>query len=547
VSGLGTSFGSGAMTNSIEDLAKAKAFFIIGSNTTEQHPVIGALVKRTVRKGAKLIVADPRRIELARLATVHLRQEPGSDLALLNGMAHVIIKEGLYDKEYVASRTEGFEELKALVEKYTPAYVEKITGVAAADLETAARLYATNRPASILYSMGITQHSTGHVTVMAVANLAMLTGNVGVEGGGVNPLRGQNNVQGACDMGALPDVFSGYQKVANPDAQAKMEKAWGVPLSGKPGLTLVEMMNAAHAGKIKAMYIMSENPLLTDPDLHHVKAALCNLDFLVVQDMFPTETTAVADVVLPGAAWAEKDGTFSNTERRVQLVRKAVDPPGEARADWEIIADLARRLLSLQGADEERLAAWRFQSPAAIMVEVAGVTPQYGGIRHERLQTAGLQWPCPTLDHPGTKILHRDKFSRGLGKFSAVDFIPAAEITDAEYPLILTTGRRLQHYHSGSMTHRVAGLETLLPEELMEIHPDDATRVGLGDGERARVRSRRGEVTARVRITDRIKPGVVFLTFHFPETAVNLLTNAALDPVAKIPEYKVTAVQVQRA
>jgi formate dehydrogenase major subunit len=326
-----------------------------------------------------------------------------------------------------------------------------------------------------------------------------------------------------------------------------MEKAWGVPLSGKPGLTLVEMMNAAHAGKIKAMYIMSENPLLTDPDLHHVKAALGNLDFLVVQDMFPTETTAMADVILPGAAWAEKDGTFSNTERRVQLVRKAVEPPGEARADWEIISDLARRLLLLQGAAGDRLAAWQFTSPAAIMVEIAGVTPQYGGIRHERLQTAGLQWPCPTLDHPGTKILHRDKFSRGLGKFSAVDFIPAAEVTDAEYPMILTTGRRLQHYHSGSMTHRVAGLETLLPEELMEIHPDDAARVGLADGDRARVSSRRGDVTARVRITDRIKPGVVFLTFHFPETAVNLLTNAALDPIAKIPEYKVTAVQVQKA
>ena len=531
------------MTNSIEDLAKAKAFFIIGSNTTEQHPVIGARRAHRAQR-RQLIVADPRRIELARLATVHLRHEPGSDLALLNGMAHVIIKEGLYDKEYVASRTEGFEELKSLVQKYTPAYVESITGVAAADLENAARLYATNRPAAILYSMGITQHSTGHVTVMAIANLAMLTGNVGVEGGGVNPLRGQNNVQGACDMGALPDVFPGYQR--SQSDQAKMEKA-GAFRYQTSGLTLVELMNAAHDGKLKAMYIMAENPLVTDPDLHHVEAALRNLDFLVVQDIFPTETSALADVILPGAAWAEKDGTFSNTERRVQLVRKAVEPPGEARADWEIIADLARRLLTLQGAGDDRLAAWQFDSPAAIMVEAAGVTPQYAGIRHERLQKAGLQWPCPTLDHPGTKILHRDKFSRGLGRFSAVDHIPPAEITDAEYPLILTTGRRLQHYHSGSMTHRVAGLETLLPEERMEIHTNDAARVGLADGDLARVRSRRGEVTARVRLTDRIKPGVVFLTFHFPETAVNLLTNAALDPVAKIPEYKVAAVQVQKA
>jgi formate dehydrogenase alpha subunit len=546
VSGLGTSFGSGAMTNSIEDLAKAKAFLIIGSNTTEAHPVIGALVKRTVRNGAKLIVADPRRIELARMATMYLRQQPGTNLALLNGMARVIINEGLYDKHYCGNRTEGLEALKAVVQKYTPAYVETLTGIPAADVEKAARLYATNRPATILYCLGVTEHITGHATVMAIANLAMLTGNVGVEGGGVNPLRGQNNVQGACDMGALADVYPGYQKVSNPDVQARMEQAWGVPLSSKPGATLMEMMNAACDGTIKAMYITGENPMMTDPDLHHVEAALRNLDFLVVQDIVPTETTALADVILPAAAWAEKDGTFTNTERRVQLVRKAVEPPGEARPDWEIVSDLARRLLTLQGASDDRLAAWRFDSPAAIMVEVAGVTPQYAGIRHERLQKNGLQWPCPTLDHPGTKILHRDRFSCGLGKFSALDYTPSAEITDSEYPLLLTTGRRLQHYHSGTMTHRVAGLNTLLPEERMEIHPDDAAGLGLADGDRARVRSRRGEVTTRVRLTDRIKPGVVFLDFHFPETAVNLLTNAALDPVAKVPEYKVASVQVQK-
>jgi formate dehydrogenase alpha subunit len=535
------------MTNSIEDLAKAKAFFVIGSNTTEQHPIIGALVKRTVRKGARLIVADPRRIELARLATLHLRQKAGSDIALLNSMAHVIIKEGLYDREFVANRTEGFEELKAAVEKYTPAYAESITGVPAAHLEAAARMYATNKPAAILYSMGITQHSTGHATVLAVANLAMLTGNIGVEGGGVNPLRGQNNVQGACDMGALPDVFPGYQKVANPEAHAKMEKAWGVPLSPKPGLTVVEMMNAAHDGSIKAMYIVAENPLVTDPDLHHVDAALRRLDFLVVQDIFPTETTALADVILPGAAWAEKDGTFTNTERRVQLVRKAVEPPGEARTDWQIVCDLSQRMLALQGADESRVASWTYARPAAIMAEAATVTPQYAGIRHERLENGGIQWPCPTLDHPGTKILHREKFSRGLGKFHAVEQIPPAELPDAEYPLTLTTGRRLQHYHSGSMTHRVPGLNTLLPAERMEMNPSDAAAVGLADGDLARVISRRGQVTAPVRLTDRIRPGVVFLTFHFPETPVNLLTNPALDPVAKIPEYKVAAVRVEKA
>jgi formate dehydrogenase alpha subunit len=540
------------MTNSIEDLAKAQAFFIIGSNTTEQHPVIGTVVKRAVRKGARLIVADPRRIELARLATLHLKQQPGSDIALLNGLCHVIIKEDLYDKEFVAQRTEGFEEMKATVAKYTPEFVGSITGVPAADIVQAARLYATSKPAAILYAMGITQHTSGHATVLTIANLAMLCGNIGVEGGGVDPLRGQNNVQGACDMGALPDVFPGYQKVNNPEARAKFEKAWSVPesnvksqtsnveLPAKPGLTVVEMMNAAHAGKLKAMYIMGENPLLTDPDLQHVAEALQALDFLVVQDIFFTETTALADVILPGVAFAEKDGTFSNTERRVQLVRKAVEPPGEARADWQIIAEIARRL---KGSSE----GWEFASPAAIMEEAASVTPQYGGIRHYRLEKGGLQWPCPTLDHPGTKILHREKFTRGLGKFSAVEAIPPAELPDADYPLILTTGRRLLQYHTGSMSRRVKGLNVLLPEERMEIHPADAALLGLADGDLAWVRSRRGEVKARVRLTERIKPGVVFMTFHFWETAVNLLTNPALDPVAKIPEFKVTAVQVEKA
>jgi formate dehydrogenase major subunit len=539
VSGLGTSFGSGAMTNSIEDLAKAKAFFVIGSNTTEQHPVIGAGVKRAVRRGARLIVADPRGIELARIATLYLAQRPGSDIALLNGLCHVIIREDLHDKKFVADRTEGFEEMKAVVETYTPARVQEITGIPAADIEKAARLYALSKPAAILYSMGITQHASGHATVMAIANLAMLCGNIGVEGGGVNPLRGQNNVQGACDMGGLPDVFPGYRKVTDPEARANVEKAWGATLSDIPGLTLVEMMNAAHEGKIKAMYIMGENPLVTDPNLHHVEEALKRLDFLVVQDIFFTETSALADVVLPGAAFAEKDGTFSNTERRVQLVRKAVEPPGDAKPDWQIISELAKKLTGDK-------ASWEYASPAAIMAEAAKITPQYAGISHARLEKGGIQWPCPSADHPGTKILHVGRFSRGLGKFSAVENIPPAEPTDIDYPLTLTTGRRLQHYHSGSMTHRVEGLNTLLPEERMEINPVDAAPLGLKDGDMAMVTSRRGQVTARVQLTKRIKPGVVFMTFHFPETAVNLLTIASLDPVAKIPEYKATAVRVTR-
>ncbi|OHE22575.1 MAG: formate dehydrogenase subunit alpha [Syntrophobacterales bacterium RBG_19FT_COMBO_59_10] len=528
------------MTNSIDDLAKAKAFFVIGSNTTEQHPVIGAGVKRAVRKGAALIVADPRRIELARMAAIHLMHRPGSDIALLNGLCHVIIREDLHDKEFLANRTEGFEEMKALLEGYTPARVEEITGVPAEDIQKAARLYAASRPAAILYSMGITQHASGHAAVMAIANLAMLCGNIGMEGGGVYPLRGQNNVQGACDMGCLPAVFPGYQQVANLEARTKFEKAWGVSLSDKPGLTVVEMMNAAHAGKIKAMYIMGENPLVTDPDLQHVETGLKKLDFLAVQDIFFTETAALADVILPGNAFAEKQGTFTNTERRVQLVRKAMEPPGEARSDWQIISAIARRL----AGDK---ASWEYDAPAAIMAEAAALTPQYAGISHERLEKGGIQWPCPSPDHPGTKILHVDQFSRGLGKFSAVEHTPPVEQTDAEYPLILTTGRRLQHYHSGSMTHRVAGLNTLLPEERMEIHPADASSLGLADGDMALIESRRGQVKSRVQLTERIKPGVVFMTFHFPETAVNLLTIAALDPVAKIPEYKVAAVRVTRA
>jgi formate dehydrogenase major subunit len=525
------------MTNSIEDLAKAKAFFVIGSNTTEQHPVIGAGIKRAVRRGAKLIVADLRQIELARIATIHLAQRPGSDIALLNGLCHVIIKEDLYDQEFVANRTEGFAEMKATVDKYNPAYVEEITGIPAVDIEKAARLYATSKPSSILYSMGITQHASGHATVMAIANLAMLCGNLGVEGGGVNPLRGQNNVQGACDMGALPDVFPGYQKVTNPEARNRVEKTWDVSLSDKPGLTVVEMMNAAHEGKLKALYIIGENPMVTDPDLRHVEEALKRLAFLVVQDIFFTETSALADVILPAAAFAEKDGTFTNTERRVQRVRKAVEPPGDAKPDWQIISALAKKL----AGDKD---SWEYDSPADIMAEAVKITPQYAGISHERLEKGGIQWPCPSPDHPGTKILHVGKFTRGLGKFSAIESIPPAEQTDAEYPLTLTTGRRLQHYHSGSMTHRVAGLNILLPEEFMEIHPADAKPLGLADGNMALIKSRRGQVKARVRLTERIKPGVVFMTFHFPETAVNLLTISALDPVSKIPEFKVTAVKV---
>lgn len=526
------------MTNSIDEIEHTDLILAIGTNTTENHPVVGARVKRAVRQhGAKLIVIDPRKIDLSRYANLWLCQQPGTDVALLNGLTHVIIKEDLYDKEYVANRTEGFADLKKTVEKYTPEYVEKISGVPAEDLQTAARMYAGAKKASILYCMGITQHISGTDNVKSIANLAMLCGNVGIEGGGVNPLRGQNNVQGACDMGSLPDVLPAYQKVANDDLREKFAKAWGVPLPAKPGLTVVEMTHAAAEGKIRGMYIMGENPMLSDPDLTHVEAAFAKLDFLVVQDLFLTETAKLAHVVLPSACFAEKDGTFTNTERRVQRVRKAVTAPGEAKADWEIIMEIAKRMGY----------PMNYAGPAQIMEEINRVTPSYGGITYDRLEKEGLQWPCPNADHPGTKFLHKDKFTRGLGLFHAIDYIPPAELPDAEYPFILTTGRVLYHYHTGTMTRLARGTTERCPESLVEINPKDAAKLGIESGSAVTVTSRRGMVKAKAQLTDRSPLGAVFMNFHFREAAVNLLTNPALDPTAKIPEYKVCAVRLEAA
>ncbi len=527
------------MTNSIAELEQHTDLILaIGTNTTENHPVISSFVKRAAAsRGVKLIVIDPRHITLTRYADCWLRQRPGTDVALLNGLMHVIIKEGLYDKDYVAKRTEGFNGLKKAVERYTPAFVETITGVPATELEAAARMYAGAGRAAVLYCMGMTQHVCGTDNVKSIANLAMLCGNVGIEGGGVNPLRGQNNVQGACDMGALPDVFPAYQKVSNDELREKFAKAWNAPLSGKPGLTVMDMMNGAIAGTVKAMYIMGENPLLSDPDLSHVEAALRKLDFLVVQDLFLTETAQLAHVVLPSACFAEKDGTFTNTERRVQRVRKAVAEPGGARPDWRIVAELAGRLGY----------PMNYAGPADIMEELRGLTPSYGGITYERLEKEGIQWPCPTLDHPGTKFLHRDRFARGLGLFHAVEYVPPAEMPDDEYPLLLTTGRVLYHYHTGTMTRRSLGSSQRCPESLVEINPVDAEKLGIEDGALASVTSRRGTVTAKASVTDRSPQGTVFMNFHFREAAANLLTNPALDPTAKIPEYKVCAVKVKAA
>jgi len=526
------------MTNSIEELENSDVILLTGTNTTEMHPVIASYMKRAVRKGrTKIIVVDSRRIDMVDHAEMWLRMKPGSDVAWLNGMMNVIIAEGLYAKEYVAERTEGFEELKKVVATYTPEKVEQISGIPKDDLIAAARLYAKAPAAAIVYAMGITQHINGTDGVKSVANLAMLCGNVGIESGGVNPLRGQNNVQGACDMGCLPNVFPAYQPVVSPENRDKFAKAWGVAsLPEKAGLTIVEVLNAAIDGKVKALYVMGENPMMSDPDLHHVEEALKALDFLVVQDIFLTETAKLADVVLPAACFAEKDGTFSNTERRVQMVCKAVEPPGEARTDWEVICGIAARMgypMNYANAEE-------------IFKEIAAVTPSYAGIDYQRLAKGGLQWPCPTKEHPGTKFLHKDKFVRGKGLFHAIEWIPPAEPTDAEYPFLLITGRVLYQYHTGTMTRRSVGLNERYAECLIEISPEDANKLSIKDGEKVRVKSRRGAIEAKVTIGDVPDAGTIFIPFHFNEAAANLLTIAALDPVAKIPEYKVCAVKVEK-
>jgi formate dehydrogenase alpha subunit len=538
VAGLAAAFGSGAMTNSIEEIEFADVILATGTNTTENHPVISSRVKRAVRqRGAKMIVIDPREIDLVKYATIWLRQKPGTDVAVLNGIMNVIISEGLLAKEYVENRTEGFEALQKTVAAYTPERVEQISGVPAEKLKEAARLYAKAHAASILYCMGMTQHTTGTDNVKSIANLAMLCGMVGIEGGGVNPLRGQNNVQGACDMGALPNVLPAYQPVANDEARAKVEKVWNVTLPAKPGKTIVEMMDAAHKGEIKAIYIMGENPMVSDPDLSHVEAALKHLDLLIVQDIFLTETAKLADVVLPSACFAEKDGTFSNTERRVQRVRKAVPAPGQAKADWEIIADIATRMGYPMS----------YASAEAIMEEIRQVAPSYAGITYERIEKEGIQWPCPNTEHPGTRFLHKDRFSRGRGLFHAIEYIPPAELPSDEYPIILSTGRVLYHYHTGTMTRLSRGSMERCPESLVEINPQDAEKLGIEDGQTVKVTSRRGTLQAKAKITARSDRGTVFMNFHFHEAAVNLLTNPALDPVAKIPEYKVCAVRVEAA
>jgi formate dehydrogenase alpha subunit len=538
VAGLAAAFGSGAMTNTIAELEQAEVILVTGSNTTETHPVIATYIKRALKYNqTKLIVIEPRRIELAKYADLWLAPKNGTDVAWINGLLHIMINADLINHDFIAKRTEGFTELKQLVAKYTPEYTATITGIPPEQLIMAAKIYAQAKHASIVYAMGITQHVHGTDNVKSLANLAMATGNIGRKSTGVNPLRGQNNVQGSCDMGALPDVYSGYQKVSDPKCREKFEKAWGVSLPANNGITLTEMFDQVINGKIKALYFMGENPALADANISHVKQALEETEFLVCQDIFPTETTAFADVVFPSASCAEKDGTFTNTERRVLPVRKIMEPVGEAQPDWWIVQELAKRMGY----------AMHYNSAQDIMREINALTPSYAGITSERIAKGEkLQWPCLTTDHPGTSFLHQERFAKGQGTFFAIEYMPPKELPDSDYPYTLSTGRILYHYHTATMTRKTAVLPKYTAHAFAEINPKDAKELGTKNEDKIRVTSRRGAIVLDAKITDKVSEKNIFIPFHFVEAAANLLTNDALDPLAKIPEYKVCACRVEK-
>ena len=555
VAGLAAAFGSGAMSNTMADIAnEAQALFVIGSNTTEQHPVFGSMLRQAVhQRNVKLVVADPRKIDLTEFATLHLCHKPGTDIALVNGIMHLIIENRWQDNEFINTRTEGYEAFRDSLNKYTPVHVSDITGVPVDDIIKAAEILGITKPMAVIWAMGITQHTVGTQNVFSLANLQMLTGNMGIPGGGVNPLRGQNNVQGACDLGCLSNVFPGYQHVTDDNSYNKFAEAWALSNRSKmfgntPGLTITEMIDGALSGAVRAFYILGENPTMSDPDVNHVRKAMANSEFTVLQEIFPSETSDYADVLLPGVTFAEKDGTFTNTERRIQLIHNAVTSPGEAREDWTIIADLARHVLKQrQQKPKGKHAGWDYQSAAEIMDEIAALTPSYAGISHARLHNGEqLHWPVKNKDHKGTPILHVGKFTRGKGLFHVIDHLPAKELPDDDYPFCLTTGRVLYHWHGAEMTRRSQPLITLYPETLVEISCDDATRLGIKKLQTIRIVSRRGDMIAKADICNRVPPGLVFGNFHFPDEAnVNNLTIAAIDPVAKIPEYKVCAVRIE--
>ncbi|MGQ9511829.1 formate dehydrogenase subunit alpha [Thermodesulfitimonas sp.] len=535
IAGLAAAFGSGAATNTLAEIPGAEFILVIGSNTTETHPVIAIQIQKALRRGAVLAVVDPRRTEIAARAHYHLQIRPGTDVALLNGFANAILSEGLWDEAFVAARTENFEPFRERVSQYPPKFVAGICGVPAELIYKVARGYAQAKKAIILYTMGVTQHTCGTNNVLAIANLAMLCGHIGKEACGVYPLRGQNNVQGACDMGALPDVLPGYQPVTDRRVRAKFEAAWNAKLPETPGLTASEMFEAAAEGRLKAMYIMGENPLVTEANSSLVKEALQKLEFLVVQDLFLTETAQYAHVVLPAVSFAEKEGTFTNTERRIQRVRRAIPPVGDAKPDGEIICSIARAM---------GYPMW-YISPADIMAEIASLTPIYGGVSYAYLEPEGLFWPCPVPGHPGTRILHQNRFVRGKGRFHPVSFARPDEEPDGEHPFLLITGRYLTHYHSGSMTRRTP--LGFYQETCLEVNPEDAARLGIGCGERVTVISRWGSVKMRTAVNEGLPPGIVFATFHSAESPVNVLVGPARDPVAKIPAYKGVAVRIEKA
>jgi predicted molibdopterin-dependent oxidoreductase YjgC len=531
-------FGAGAMTNSIPEIRDADLLFVIGSNTTEAHPIIAMEMKRAVRRGARLIVADPRAIWLSEIADMHLQLRPGTDVALLNAMIHVIISEDLVDHEFIADNTEGFEAVVEATRETTPEWAEQITSVPAQMIREAARAYATTRKAGVYYTLGITEHTHGTDNVYSLANLVLMTGHLGVPSAGMNPLRGQNNVQGANDAGASPVFYPGYQRVSDPAARAKFERAWGVELSPDDGMNLNVMMKAMARGEVKGMYVMGEDIVLSEPNAGNIEKGLNNIEFLVVQDIFMNETCRFADVILPATCFAEKDGVFTNSDRRVQRVRKAVEPPGQARADWEILCEVARAC---------GYPMPEYPGPAEVYAEMAGLCDQFAGISHERLarEPAGLQWPCPSPDHPGTPTLHGGGPIKGTAPFQATTYRPSEELPDAEYPLLLSTGRTLYHYNAATQTRRSSGALARQPENFIEMHRKDAKKRGFADGQLVRVISRRGEVLARVNVSPRMRLGCVWMPLHFGEANANYLTNDAGDPVTGTAEYKVCAVRVE--
>ena len=537
VTGLVKTFGSGAMTNSQNEFEDAKAILLTGSNPTEQHPMVGAKIRRAVEKGAKLIVVDPRKIPLTEFAHIHLRQKPGSDVAWINGMIRIIIEQGWADDDFIRKRTENFENLALSVSSYTASMVEEITGIPGDLLYRAAEVYAKSGSGMIAYGMGITQHVTGTDNVSALSNLAMVAGQAGRPSTGVNPLRGQNNVQGACDMGALPNFLTGYQRIENREVREKFEKIWNVKLPESNGMTITEIIDGAYSGKIKGLIVMGENPLLSDPDINHVKKALEKLELLVVVELFMSETASIANVVLPSASFAEKDGTYTNTDRAIQRIRKAVLPVGESMADWEIICNLSERMGFEMG----------YEKPEEVMTEIASLTPIYGGVSYSRLEGESyLQWPCPDKSHPGTPYLYQKEFTRGKGFFTPVEYREPDEVTDSEFPFVLVTGRIYYHWHTGTMTRKVETLDREIPVGYVEINPADAAKIKIRDRESVKLISRRGELVTQALVTERVQEGVVFMPFHFKEAAANLLTNPAVDREAKIPELKVCSVKLEK-